>query len=173
MGIHFKMTCNLSLSPSLNTTVFFWLPVLGIYSLFLILPTKKMGQNLKEWAVSESGWFPPYVDPVSPTQVALHNLISTDIFFFILEKRGTRKYVYPQDLEFTQSGLTQQLSVLTILAKWHGSYFHMDELFSNNFSSVWGTNRLFFNIRHACLPRLLLYNKHMYCGQCKRNSIPH
>ena len=47
------------------------------------------GQNLKEWAMSESGWFPPYVDPVSPTQVALHNLIPTDIFFFFsLRKTG-------------------------------------------------------------------------------------
>lgn len=40
-------------SPSLNTTVFFWLLLLGIYSLCLILPTKNMGENLKEWVMSE------------------------------------------------------------------------------------------------------------------------
>lgn len=150
-------------SPSLNITVLSFLLMLDIYPLFLILTTKKMGKKLKEWAMSGSAWFPPYGDLVSPTHVALCNLISTDIFLCILEKLDTRKYVHYQDCEFIQSGLTQLLSVLTTLAKWHGSYFHIDGLFLNNFSSVWDTNRLFFNIRHACLPRLLLFNKHVYC----------
>lgn len=44
-------------SPSLNT-VFFWLLVLGISSLFLILPTTTVGKDLKEWVVSEI-WLVP------------------------------------------------------------------------------------------------------------------
>lgn len=58
----------------------------------------------------------------------------------------------------------------TLAALLGGSSFK-DELFLNNFPTVCGTDRLFFDTRRACLlaPAISFLDKHMYCSQRKEN----
>lgn len=141
-----------------------------------------------EWACSPLAWWT--VASYCSDPCILYLLISqTHIYFcapsrslnlpssikcvYTTEKLGFLSFALDRLKLYNWRSLSGQPLLWLTLAARQLSYFHMDELFLNNFSNVLGTNKLFFTIRNAAglpFPTIFFFSfhRHIYCGNGKK-----